>query len=138
MTTKNGKTQKKRAGGVKGASGTTKDYTLEQLLKAIEGSNGITQNVAKNLKCQWYTAKKYIEKFPEAIEAMKHEKEISLDNCENVIQNAIKAKDISTAKWYMERIGKLRGYGNESKVELDVPQGININLNGVPVKTDGS
>ena len=40
-----------------------KNYSLETMLQAIEGSGGITLTVATRLQCDWITAKRYIQKW---------------------------------------------------------------------------
>ena len=43
-----------------------KSYSEDEILAAINGSFGIVSTVAKKLKCQWNTAKTYIDKYETA------------------------------------------------------------------------
>lgn len=93
------------------------DFTIEQLLKAINNSAGIITTISKNLGCEWHTAKKYIEKYPETKQALSDEIEKNIDKAEAVIQEAMDNKDIQTAKWYLQTIGKKRGYTEKQEIE---------------------
>ena len=100
-----------------------KDYTADELIEAIEGSFGIVSRVANTLKCNWNTAKKYIDMYPEAKEALLQEHERALDVAESKIFKAINLDDVDTAKWYLSRKGKSRGYGDKIVQEVSGPEG---------------
>jgi hypothetical protein len=95
------------------------DVTKKQLLKAIQNSGGIINNIAKRLNIAWHTCNKNIKKHPEAIQAVENEKEKNLDKAENVIMDAIDEKDIQTSKWYLQTIGKNRGYTEKHQVDVE-------------------
>lgn len=93
------------------------DFQMEQVLLAIEGSGGIMSNVARKLNCTWDTAKAYCNKWEETKRALVNEKETVLDIAENTLLDKIKEGDEQSAKWYLSKIGKLRGYGDSLAIE---------------------
>lgn len=97
----------------KGAGRNPINFTEDQVLAAISGSLAIVSRVAKNLNCDWTTADNYIKKYPAAVEAMKAEEQAVLDLCETKIIKAINLDDVGSAKWYLSKKGKDRGYGDE-------------------------
>lgn len=104
-------------------------YTIEQINKAIEDSSGIISIIAKRLNCQWHTCKKYIEMYDETKQALKDEIEKNIDKAENIIMSALNEGDIQTAKWYLQTIGKQRGYSEKQEIEhsggvkvIEIPQ----------------
>ena len=46
-----------------------KNYKKDQVLNAVTNSAGVMEYVAQALNCDWKTAKKYVEKWPETKEA---------------------------------------------------------------------
>lgn len=93
------------------------DFQMEQVLLAIEDSGGIMSNVARRLNCTWDTAKAYCLKWDETKQALLNEKETVLDIAENTLLDKIKEGDEQSAKWYLSKIGKLRGYGDSLAIE---------------------
>ena len=96
-----------------------KNYTVEQMLEAIEGSNGIVSRVADKLKCDWVTANTYIKKFPQSSAAFDAELEKVLDMAEAKIFRSIAADDTDNAKWLLSKKGKHRGYGDQKEITLN-------------------
>lgn len=92
-------------------------FDKDTVLEAIKDSGGIMSTIAQRLHCNWNTAKKYTEKWEETQQAMKDEKETILDVCESTLINKIKDGDEQSAKWYLSKIGKLRGYGDSLALE---------------------
>lgn len=92
--------------------------TTKQMIKAISGSGGIISTIARRLEVDWHTAEKYIDMFPSVKKAYQDEVERILDMAEGVILESVKAEDIASAKWYLTKKGKKRGYGDETEVNL--------------------
>ena len=92
-----------------------KSYSEDEILAAINGSFGIVSTVAKKLKCQWNTAKTYIDKYENAKTAYSNELEKALDLAEYKILEAINLDDTSTARWYLSTKGKTRGYSERQE-----------------------
>lgn len=116
------------------------DFTEEELLAAIQGSNGIVAQVARRLGCVWATAKKYIDASPVAQDAMAAELEAVLDVAENNLFKAINERDLDAIKWFLGRKGKHRGYSE--RTELTGKEGGPIETDGpvwvIKVKSNGS
>lgn len=93
------------------------DLQKEQVLEAIKDSGGIISTIARKLGCTWGTAREYSGKWEETREALKDEKETILDIAENTLLDKIKEGDEQSAKWYLSKIGKLRGYGDSLAIE---------------------
>lgn len=114
-----------------------KKITEKQLLQAIAGSKGIIKNVRRKLielsgeKISWDTGKAKIESSAKALKALNAEKEMTLDDAETVINEAIEAGDLATAKWYLRMKGKERGYEDSSTVKLDAGDPLNICFTGL-------
>lgn len=105
-------------------------FTKEQVLDAIKGSNGIMSTIAGLLGCDWSTAEKFTQKWEETKTALQNEKERTLDAAENVILNALNAKDVQTAKWYLKMKGQDRGYVERQETTIKNADPLNINLSG--------
>ena len=110
--------------------------TKEQLLQAIEGSQGLVSKIQRKLeailgeKISWDTTEKWIHKWEETETAVKNEKESMLDIAENNIFKEMVNGDTATSKWYLRMKGKERGYEDTAKLQLDGTDPLNINLTG--------
>ena len=91
--------------------------TDEAILEAIKGSGGIMSTIARKLDVTWHTADSWIRESGELMEALKDEKETILDMAESTLLKRIKEGDEQSAKWYLSKIGKLRGYGDSLAIE---------------------
>ena len=111
------------------------DFTEGEVLAAIKGSCGIMARVAKNLSCEWSTAKKYVERFESAKLAMDDELETVLDTAENNLFQAINSKDIDAIKWFLSRKGRARGYADRTEFTGKDGGPIETNLSPVWVIT---
>ncbi|GIV53470.1 MAG: hypothetical protein KatS3mg038_3991 [Candidatus Kapaibacterium sp.] len=90
-----------------------KGYTKQQVLEAITQSRGIVNLVAQRLGCAWATARTYIEKWEETKRAMECEREVMLDELECKLLELALAGDVGAAKWYLSRMGRHRGWGDD-------------------------
>lgn len=110
--------------------------TKEEVLKAIEGSQGLVTKIQKRLeemkgtKICWDTVSKYCHQWPECEDAIKAEKEAMLDLAENNIFKELSRGDSKTSKWYLRMKGKERGYVETQEI-LTNADPLNINLNGL-------
>ena len=91
--------------------------TDEAILEAIKGSGGIMSTIARKLDVTWHTADSWIRESGELMEALKDEKETILDMAESTVLKRIKEGDEQSAKWYLSKIGKHRGYGDSLAIE---------------------
>jgi transposase-like protein len=91
--------------------------TDNAILEAIKDSGGIMSTIARKLGVTWHTADSWIRESGELMEALKDEKETILDMAESTVLKRIKEGDEQSAKWYLSKIGKLRGYGDSVAIE---------------------
>jgi transposase-like protein len=91
--------------------------TDDAILEAIKDSGGIMSTIARKLGVTWHTADSWIRDSGELMEALKDEKETILDMAESTLLKRIKEGDEQSAKWYLSKIGKLRGYGDSVAIE---------------------
>jgi membrane-bound ClpP family serine protease len=101
-----------------------KNYTIEQILGAIQDSLGIMSTIAEELGCDWSTAKKYVNMYEETRVAYANEEERAKDIAEQTIHKAISLDDREAAKWYLSKKGKDRGYGD--RMELTGANGADL------------
>ena len=110
--------------------------TRKEVLDAIYNCGGIVLTVAKRLGIKdWYTAKHYIDKWEETKTAFKAEEESILDAAEGVVKKRITEGDTATAKWYLTKKGKDRGYSDDLASMLN-DQPLKIEFDG-QVTRDG-
>jgi hypothetical protein len=110
-----------------------RNFTKKVVLAAIKDSYGVVGTVAKHLKCDWTTAKKYIEKWPETTQAMADARESYLDMTENACIDRINAGDGQMIRFVLATLGKKRGYGTEDATTDNggaTDTEVNISVNG--------
>ena len=103
---------------------------LEVVIKAIKGSGGIINTIAKRLDCDWHTAKKYINKWDKTIAAFDDERESILDMAEGVIYTSIRGGNSQDAKWILSTLGKNRGFSEKHEIEHSGGVVINVHSEG--------
>lgn len=105
-----------------------KNYTKDQVKKAIEGTWGLMTGIARNLKCNRNTAKRYIEKF-KLHEEIEDESDRGLDLAESqLIKNVLKGLE-SSLFYYLNNKGQSRGYNRANRMELTkLPESIQIEV----------
>ena len=106
--------------------GRRKKVNRNQLIKAIKGSNGVITIIAERLGVCRTTAAKALKNDPIAQEYYDDECDTILDIAEVVIFDAIKERDVNTAKWYLSTKGGKRGYNPRMGLEA---KDTNITLN---------
>ena len=120
-----------------------RNFTKKIVLKAIKNSYGVVGTIAGRLACDWNTAKRYIDKWPETQQAILDERESYLDMTENACIDRIKNGDGQMIRFVLATVGKKRGYtyedgaGNGDDATADTE--VNINLEGgepAPVEAD--
>jgi len=83
----------------------------------ITNKGGIISLIANRLRCEWHTAKKYIEMWDETRQAYNNELEKFKDICETTVLKSVQDGDVQTAKWVLSHKARDRGYGD--KIEFD-------------------
>lgn len=113
-----------------------KKITKEQMLEAIQNSQGLVSKIQRHLKAItgenicWEATERHIHRWQETEAAVKAEKEAMLDVAENQIYKELLNGDTATAKWYLKMKGKERGYEETPTFKLDNGEPLNINLSG--------
>lgn len=92
-------------------------FSKKNVEKAIIGSMGILSAVASKLKCDWHTAKKYIDMY-DLHEKLEEENQVALDFAESQLYRNIKEQDNTAIIFFLKCKGKKRGY--VEKQEIDV------------------
>ena len=92
------------------------DFTEDEILAAVLGSNGIMTRVSNSLGCAYDTARKYMAMYPAAQAAFADEIEKVLDVAESKLFKAINSDDMESVKWFLSRRGKHRGYSERTEV----------------------
>lgn len=92
-------------------------YTLTEFIEAVKGSSGIKATIQRRLGCSRMTVDSYLKRYATAQQAYDEEIETVGDVAESVIIQAIKNKDVDTAKWYAKAKLKHRGYTDKTDQE---------------------
>lgn len=87
-------------------------YTQKQVLESIKDTGGIISTIANRMGCAWSTAQIYINRWESTRTALKDESNKIADFAEGKVIEAIKSGDVNTAKWYLTKKAKDRGYGD--------------------------
>jgi hypothetical protein len=95
--------------------------TVENAAAALRAENGIIMYAAKRLKVDRMTLSRYMEKHPELQEVREEASEVLVDIAERHLEKNIKAGEMKTIRWYLDRKGKNRGYA--TRVEQTGPDG---------------
>lgn len=106
-------------------------FTQEQVLDAIKNSGAIITVIAARLDCAWSTAELYVKKWDKTRQAFRDETEQIKDVAESTLINSIKQGDTTSAKWYLSKKAKDRGYGEEITVQqtTDSAEDTDITIN---------
>lgn len=113
------------------------NFTKEQVLEAIKGTQGIISKIQKKLENQaesrmsWHTAEKWVNRWEETRQAIKDEVNFVADLCDQAIYEAIVQKDMQTIKWYATMKMKDRGYDPSATLKLAGDNPLNIQFEGV-------
>ena len=116
--------------------------TKEQMLEAIQGSQGLVSKIQRKLetilgeKISWDTTEKWIHKWEEAETAVKNEKEAMLDIAENNIFKDMVNGDTATSKWYLRMKGKERGYEDTPTIQVTNEDPLKIDISGEPMSAE--
>lgn len=97
----------------KGASG----LTVDMVLAALQSSAGIKKAAAMSLGVSRSSLYRFIDANPEILDAISEIDEEILDLTEGEVIKAIKKGDMNTARWFMDRKGRGRGYGHETTIQ---------------------
>ena len=83
-------------------------FTKDEVIAAIPGTGGLISHIAKKLGATKPTIYAYMKRWPEVAQAVEDEIASISDKAERVIFDAIISGDITTSKWYLERVRRDR------------------------------
>lgn len=99
--------------------------TEKAMLRAIKGSGGVVKLIAERLGCTWHAVYRIIksEKWPNINLALEEEKEFVGDLAEETIRSVMEqridlASAARTARWYLERRHRDRGFTETKEVQV--------------------
>lgn len=99
-------------------------YTRDQTLTAIRKSRGTMTQVAKQLgkqddtHCSWHVANRHMKKWKKTRNSWKSQRERLLDRAEKSLGKAIDRGAPWAVQMALRTIGKKRGYGEKTELEL--------------------
>ena len=109
-----------------------KKFRISDVKKAVEGSYGILSTIASRLGCDWHTAKKYIELYPDVKLKFEDEFERTGDFAESCLIKKIQEGDTAANIFLLKTKYKNRGYVERAEVKHDCDYVINF----IPKKKD--
>lgn len=111
-----------------------KKITKDQVLKAIQNSNGLITKIQRRLEAEtqekwsWTTVQKYVDKWEETRQAVTDERNIIGDVAEQKVYEAVIGGDLQTAKWYLTLKHKDRGYDPGATLKLQSTDPLNVHF----------
>lgn len=102
-------------------------HDLDTVIRAIEAGNGTVLDLAQRLGVSWATAKRYLDRWSSAREAMKRKREELVDLAELSLNRMIVEGNWQAVKYVLDSFGRSRGWG--VSVEHDI-QEIRIRFRG--------
>jgi hypothetical protein len=103
-------------------------YTVQDFLKAIEGSYGIKTIIARKLGCNRMTVENYIKRFPTIAKAVKQEREILKDLAEGRLVKAIQDGEPWAVKYVLSTLAKDRGYVERQEIAGTQDQPLKVQI----------
>lgn len=91
-------------------------FTPEQVIVAIQKSNGLITHAARKLKVTRQTVKNYVDKYPEVKAALDEMRDVLIDEAESALVSAVKRKEAWAISLVLKTIGKERGYVERQEV----------------------
>jgi len=93
-------------------------YSVETVIKAIEGSRGIKSQIARKLGCDRGTVDNYITRHPTVARAYQAEREAIVDTAEVQAMVKVNEGDGPMIRFILATLGKDRGYVERQEVDL--------------------
>ena len=95
-----------------------KKYSNKQVVDALVATGGFIGATAELLGCHYDTVYKRITSDEDIAIICNHIRENRLDLAESGLMLHVEAENLDAIKYYLDRIGRKRGYIKEIKVEL--------------------
>jgi hypothetical protein len=103
----------------------TLNYSKEEVLDAIIDCTGKYNQVSVKLGCNRATAKVYVQKWPETLQAFHDERDATTDSAIFAIQRSINSGDWKAAAWWLSK-REAKEFGDKLEVTGSVTHNINI------------
>src|ERR671919_1240376 len=91
-------------------------YTQEQMIKAMEESNGLIAPAARALGCSRDTIRSYLEEYTAVAQAKLDQREAVTDMAENSLYEAIRRGEAWAVCFYLKTQAKARGYVERAEI----------------------
>ena len=91
-------------------------FTADEVIQAIEKSQGIISYVAKRLGCSRKTVYNYIDRYITVKEALAEARDNQVDYVEGKLLEQINSGNITAIIFYLKTQGKHRGYSERHEV----------------------
>lgn len=95
-------------------------HTLEDVIKAFEGSGGVIARVAEKLGVTYNTVYNYMQKWPELDEVRMKERTSLCSNLENVVVKSALNGKTEDAKWLLSKLDRYT-FGDKTDINITGP-----------------
>lgn len=96
-----------------------KTYTHQEVLDAIEASEGIVADAARTLGCCRQTVYTYINDSEDLRDALSNARETALDDLEATAFRLARKGNVKLLMFILSRLGRDRGWGQKERVIID-------------------
>jgi transposase len=100
-------------------------YKVQEVIEAIEGSQGLITQVAKRLNCSRVTVYNYINRHKKVKQALIDEREKLKDFAESKLVQQIQEGNMTAIIFYLKTQAKDRGYIERQDVNVQVENELN-------------
>lgn len=117
-----------------GAKTPSRTFSDEEIIKALTESKGLVQLAAKSLGCSRRCIYDRIKDVPEVAEALADSRELIIDEADRKLQELVQQGHFQAIALVLQTLGKKRGYGAESTVNVNGKIETSFNLDSLPVE----
>jgi len=94
-------------------------YKADDFISVIPGTGGVISEIARQVGCEWHTAKKYIDEYATVKRVYDDECEKRLDKAESKLHEAVDEGEAWAVKYTLSTKGKARGYTQRQEITGD-------------------
>lgn len=98
-------------------------FSAAAVAEALLATAGIKTAAAKRVGCSTDTIDRYIARYPTVAQAYKEARASIIDKAESVLLQRLNNGEWDAAKFVLTTIGRDRGWGTKTDVELSGPDG---------------
>jgi hypothetical protein len=109
--------------------GTSRKYTIDQMVDALHQAKGMNTVAARLLHCNLSTIESYAKAFPQVAEARRQEREAFLDAGELSLLRAVQNGEAWAVCFLLKTQGKHRGYVERQEVSGPGGGAIEVEMN---------